>query len=153
MTKKESIKSLPDIVEITVQTSIRMTTSNNFGEIDSNRQKLLLLISNRINALAHKHNCMSKRAYEYIDVHCQIAPATMKKILEKKYTITREFLYKFTVGLGMSINDAQEYFRLQGGELRVGIEKTETIVYNALRDKDDIDNLIGEFSSLLNRKL
>lgn len=130
-----------------------LSTKANFSDIKERKNRLLLMIRDDVNQLAHERGKIVQRAYDYIDAVCHIAPPTMKKVMLGQNVITRVFLYKYTVGLRMPLAKAQKYFELQGGVLRSENEEEELIVYNALRDGDDADSLMDEFDRLLGRKL
>ncbi len=122
-------------------------------EISGRKAALLLMISQDVARLKADRGGILIRAFDFIDASCHIAAATMKKVLLGQCAVTREFLYKYTVGLGLTLERAQEYFELQGGRLRDDAEEAELIAFNALKDRDDIDSLIDQFQRLLGRKL
>ena len=68
---------------------------------------------------------------------CDIPYNTYKKYMGLKRKITRPALAKFAVGLGLSLNDANELFRLQGGELNE-TNDFDYITIHALTDKDNV---------------
>lgn len=122
-------------------------------EICERKAALVQMISQDMARPKSERGGVLARAYDFIDAHCHIAAATMKKVLLGQCTVTREFLYKYAVGLGMTLERAQKYFELQGGHLRDDADEAELIVFNALKDRDDIDSLIDQFQRLLGRKL
>ena len=73
------------------------------------RKKDLYQSENKVGTLA---------AYERLEEECQINVDTMKKTISGSIKVTRNFLYKFAVGLHMSLEEANQYFELNGGGLR-----------------------------------
>ena len=66
--------------------------------------------------------------------------------------MTRTFLYKFTVGLKLTVDEANKFFDLCGGPL---YEKcfADYICLRALEDKDDIEVFIKQFELHTGRKI
>lgn len=86
--------------------------------------------------------------YNFVDIHCRIPPDTMKKALNGKYKITRNFLAKFTVGLKLDIEFANSLFKDHSGELNL-TNDFDYIVYHALDTGDHIDDFIQEMDDLI----
>ena len=68
---------------------------------------------------------------------CDIPYNTYKKYMGLKRTITRSALAKFAVGLSLSLNDANDLFRLQNGVLNE-TNDFDYITIHALMDNDNI---------------
>jgi hypothetical protein len=83
-------------------------------EISARKAALVLKISRDVAHLRAERGGALTRAYDFIDARCHIARATMKRVLMGQYSVTREFLYKYT-RLGLTLEQAQEYYVLQGG--------------------------------------
>ena len=83
--------------------------------------------------------------YPFIEEKCNISQDTYKKIQSPKYKNkwTREMLGKLCVGLGLSIDEANELFLLQGGKLNE-TNALDKIIYCALRDKDNVYDFCAE---------
>lgn len=90
--------------------------------------------------------------YTIIDVCCRIPEDTMKKALNGRYKITRNFLAKFTVGFKLDIEEANLLFRIHSGGLNL-TNDFDYIVFHALETKDDIDDFIEEVNSLIGLNL
>jgi len=86
---------------------------------------------------------------DIVEICCRIPIDTTKKAINGKYKMTRNFLAKFTVGLQLSLEEANNLFRLEGGKLNL-TNAFDYIVYHALRDHDDIHSFIQEVYDLLN---
>ena len=85
--------------------------------------------------------------YNIIELCCRIPTDTMKKALNGKYKITRNFLAKFTVGLQLELDQANDLFRQHSGNLEL-TNDFDFIVYHALLTKDGIDDFICSFALL-----
>lgn len=86
--------------------------------------------------------------YTIIEICCRIPTDTMKKALNGRYSITRNFLSKFTVGLKLDLETANSLFRIHSGELNL-TNDFDYIVFHALKTKDDIDDFIEELELLI----
>lgn len=83
--------------------------------------------------------------YDVIERCCSIPNDSIKKAINGKYKITRNFLAKFTVGLKLEMEVANSLFRDHSGELNL-TNDFDYIVYHALETKDDIDFFIDELN-------
>ena len=100
----------------------------------------------KITDYTKKNNIKPK--YEGLEEICQLSSTSLKKSCAGTQKITRYFLYKLTVGLHMSVEEANELFKLCGGVLAEdNIE--DFICYKALLDGDDINRFIDEFNSVI----
>lgn len=81
--------------------------------------------------------------YEVVEISCRIPIDSVKKAINGRYKITRNFLSKFTVGLKLEIECANSLFRDHSGELNL-TNDFDYIVYHALKTKDDINYFIDE---------
>lgn len=91
-------------------------------------------------------------AYEKLEEQCQISVDTMKKTISGRIKPTRNFLYKFTVGLHMTLDEANEFFELNGGTLRESC-LADYICIHALLDKDDIEVFISDYEKHTGSKI
>ncbi len=123
-------------------TSKRTTREEAFSF--NNDDVLRDMISKKTKEYAQKYGCSNK--YEEISRMCQMSPKTLKSAINGTTSrITREFLYKFTVGLKMSIDEANSLFELCGGELHLDCLE-DKICHNALRDGDSALSFIDEYN-------
>lgn len=109
-------------------------------------KELPLKLYNEIDNYAKLHNIKPK--YAGIEEICQISETSLKKSCAGTQKITRQFLYKFTVGLKMSIEAANEFFALCGGVLRDD-DLEDFICMKALIDGDDILFFINQFNDFI----
>jgi hypothetical protein len=100
-------------------------------------------IYNKITEYALKHNIKNK--YEGLIEICQLSDTSLKKSCAGTQRITRLFLYKFTVGLHMSVDEANEYFKLCGGELTEDCLE-DYVCIKALEHGDEILVFISQFN-------
>jgi len=85
----------------------------------------------------------TEEANDWIIEHCHISYETLRKTLVNSLSPTRNFLYKFSVGMKLPLDKANELFDLCGGSLS---EKcfADFICINALQDGDSIESFIKE---------
>lgn len=102
------------------------------------------MIGNKKLLFQKEHNLSSTGAYEALEDLCQINMDTLKKTINGSIKITRNFLYKFTIGLHMTLEEANTYFELNGGVLRETC-LADYICLHALLDQDDIHQFISDF--------
>lgn len=93
----------------------------------------------------HKIRCDQ---YDIVSNACDIPASSIKHMLNGRQRITRHQLGKFCVGLKLSIEEAQQLFKWQGRSLSVGEDAFDTVVYYALKDKDDIWDFIDEAAEI-----
>ena len=96
----------------------------------------------------------STKAYEELEEMCQISVTTLKYAISctKGHTANRRFLYKFCVGLQMSLEEANTLFELEDGKLSEHCLE-DLICICALRDSDNIYDFIEEFEKHTETKL
>lgn len=110
------------------------------------RKKILEIIWAKTDEYMEKNNTKISY-YDFIERNCRIPSETLKKALNGKYNITRKFLYKFTVGLKLDIEAANELFYNHSGYLSTS-NNCDFIIYHAFRTKDNIDEFIEEFENI-----
>ncbi|MBD5452507.1 MAG: hypothetical protein HDR25_07700 [Lachnospiraceae bacterium] len=109
-----------------------------------NENVLKLKIANKKLLYQKAHDLSSTGAYEALEDLCQINMDTLKKTINGSIKITRNFIYKFTVGLHMTLEEANTFFELNGGALRETC-LADYICLHALLDQDDIYQFISDF--------
>ena len=97
-------------------------------------------------------NDLKMSSYDFVEKFCSIPTDTLKKTISGKCRLTRTFLAKYTVGLKLELNEANELFRMHSGTLNP-TNPFDFIVYNALITKDDIDFFLDEVLQYLNINL
>lgn len=91
-------------------------------------------------------------AYDALEELCQINATSIRKTISGTNKVTRKFLYKFTIGLRMSLDEANEYFALCGGELYEK-NKEDYICMRAIEDGDTIFEFIEQFEKYTDMKI
>lgn len=121
---------------------------------EKEQKELSQKVSNRVEKFYIDGCFKSMNAvYDELDRLCYIAPATMKKTVLGKYLVSRVFLYKFTIGLCMTLEEANAYFSLCNGGILKSDDRGDYIVINAFRDQDNVESVINEFQNLLGKKI
>ena len=117
-----------------------------------NEKKLAQIIGKMKLRYEVEHKLKPMAAYDEIEEKCQISISTIKNTINGKIKTTRNFLYKFAVGMQLSVDAANELFELCDGRLREDC-KADYIVIRALEDKDDIYTFIEDFQKYTNLKI
>lgn len=125
--------------------SSAFVTAADISRFTDNR-KLADKVYDKIKSYSKENNIKNK--YESMIEICQISDTSMKRSCNGTQKITRTFLYKLTVGLKMSLDEANEYFMLCGGPLTEFCLEDQ-ICRCALRDKDDILVFIKQFNDII----
>ena len=81
--------------------------------------------------------------YNIIEKCCRIPSDTIKKAINGRYKMTRNFLAKFTIGLKLDMEEANALFGEHSGELNL-TNDFDYIVYHAIKSKDNIDVFLDE---------
>ena len=123
--------------------SLRVTVAELSHFVDQDEDLACMIGDAKID-LEEREGLSATRASEWIEEHCQINEDTLKKTIIGTIKVTRPFLYKFTVGLKMSVEEANRFFDLCGGPL---YEKclADYICIRALEHRDDIDLFIKQY--------
>ena len=82
--------------------------------------------------------------YQTVGDLCQLNEKTVRNMVSGATDANRPFLYKFTVGLKLDLDKANELFAKCGGELYEK-NKADYVVMHALMDKDDIYDFLDEY--------
>lgn len=144
-----SIQVLPDrqffdSIEYHEDTQSLRVTATELSRFVDQDDELACMIGDAKLDLAEREGFSATRASEWIEDHCQISEDTLKKTITGKIKVTRTFLYKFTVGMKMTVDEANKYFELCGGPLYERC-MADYICMKALKDKDDIEVFIKDF--------
>lgn len=114
--------------------------------------KLPSLISAKKMENDKKHGVTATAGYGLIEELCLISEASLKKTINRSIRVTRTFLYKFTIGLHMSLDEANELFNLCGGPLRE-TDPADYICINYLKTKDDIHKFCEQYKEYIGKNL
>ncbi|GEM_PF-990071 len=119
------------------------------GDRPPDNQDLIALRENMRNIIWEKadeyreENRVKISDFGIIELCCRIPTDTVKKAVNGRYKVTRNFLAKFSVGLKLDLDAANKLFRFHSGELNL-TNDFDYVVYYALKTKDDIDFFIEE---------
>ena len=116
------------------------------------KDKLPSMISDRKMQNDIEKGLKALHGYSDIEESCLISVTSLKKTINGSQKVTRTFLYKFAVGLHMSIEEANEYFALCGGILHED-SLEDAICRCALREGDSIYQFVDEFERLTGSKI
>lgn len=86
-----------------------------------------------------------KRINSVIADSCHTNEKTFREYLNGHRPITRQFLYKLTIGLSLTLEEANELFDMCGGTLRRECRE-DYIVMKGIKDQDEIDAFIKNFN-------
>ena len=114
--------------------------------------KLPYLISTKKMKNDEKYGVSVTAGYGLIEELCLINESTFKKTIKGTIRATRTFLYKFTIGLHMTVDEANELFNLCGGPLRE-TDLADYICINYLKTKDDIHKFCEQYKEYIGKNL
>ena len=127
-------------------------TLHDIRPFNEQRIELADKIAERKKLYAEENHLKATIAYDFLEGECHISVDTLKKSINGTLKITRSFLYKFVVGLRMSIEEANEYFTLCGGPLNPQARE-DFICIRALEDGDGIELFIQQFEEFTGNKI
>lgn len=153
VTEKEIIGVTENAKKIHSEKPLYTVTPEEMSKFKENKNQLQMMIFNRKVENDKKFNLGSTLGYEKLEELCQISVTSLKKTISGTDRITRTFLYKFCVGLQMSIEEANEYFTLLDGPLNETYNMADTICHHALRDKNSIHEFCEEYEKYVGKKL
>ena len=120
--------------------------------IEESKRELPFLISERKLKNDEEHKIGATKGYDLIEEMCLIPGTTFKKTVSGEIRATRTFLYKYVVGLKMTVEEANEFFKLCGGELRED-DPEDLICLRALEDGDSIYDFCDEYEKYIGKTL
>ena len=126
------------------QESIAYRLPANFIPNNVGSNKLRGMVSNLVND--KKKEFGYKNIEDMLEELCNIPMSTYKKYMGGKKRIpTRPFMAKLCIGLKLSIDDANVFFRAQGGELNP-TNDVDAIIYYALKTHDTVEEYEKELA-------
>lgn len=114
--------------------------------------ELPLLIYNKKIQNDVENGVKATAGYELIEEMCLISVTSLKKTMNGTDRPTRTFLYKFTVGLHMPLDEANKLFDLCGGSLRED-DPADYICIHALNDGDSIYDFCKQYEKYIGKKI
>ncbi|MBQ5397972.1 MAG: hypothetical protein IIU14_00875 [Ruminococcus sp.] len=127
-------------------------TDEEIREFAEKRNKLANKLNGYIIKYEVENDCSRYKAAEYVSEQCQQSWDSFKKIFQKKARITRELLYKFCIGMHLTMEEAEELFALSEGGPLSGSD-SDHIFINAVRDGDDIFTFIEDYEKCTGKKI
>lgn len=138
--------------EYVSEKSLMRVSTDKMNTFSENEKKLAQRIGKMKLLYEVENNLKPMTAYDEIEEKCQISTSTLKNTINGKIKPTRNFLYKFVVGLQLSLDLANEFFDLCDGKLQEDC-KADYITIKALEDKDDIYRFIEDFQKYTKLKI
>lgn len=133
--------------------SSKYTTPEEMTRFEKSENDLRYMLMNLIKDYQKKQGYKgNNKALEKFAEECRTSETTLKKCMNGSQNISRKLLYKLSVGLKMSLEEANQYFSLCGGILR-NSDPVDFICMNAIRDKDNIDLFIEQVFEFTGVKL
>ncbi len=151
MVTEEEMKNVISNAEKAQEKPVFSVTPEEMQRFKTN-DRLPYLIANKKCQNDEKHGVSITAGYGLIEEMCQISETNMKRTINGTIRVTRTFLYKFTIGLHMSLDEANELFALCGGPLRE-TDPADYICINYLETKDDIHKFIEQYEHYVGKKL
>lgn len=152
MVTVEEMKAVIDnYVEAGKEKTYYSVTPEEMRRFEKN-SKLPMMISQRKMKNDNEHKVKPTPGYELIEEMCCISVTSLKKTINGSDRPTRTFLYRFTVGLHMSLEEANAFFDLCGGTLREE-NPEDYLCIKALLDGDDIHDFCSDYEKYFNKKL
>ncbi len=152
MITQEELKAInfhaTELSQIKVSYQVTAEEMKRFDEA----KNLPLMIAKRKLLFEREMDLKPTPAYDALDEKCQISITTIKKPINGSNKVTRQFLYKFAVGLHMTLDEANEFFTLCGGPLRED-NLCDYICIRALGDNDDIHLFIQQYEEFTGLKI
>lgn len=150
MVSEQEMKRFDDIERVEEKTSYNVCDLD-MKQFDT-AWELQEKIGDRKEQFQKERGLKAYPAYDKLEEECQISVTSIKQTISGRMKVTRKFLYKFAVGLHMSVDEANEYFALCGGELNLK-NKEDFICYRALVDGDTIFEFIDQFEKYTDLKI
>ena len=151
-----SIKSLNhvdfDCIEYTAEKREFRVISSDLNHYIEQYRELSDMIGRKKAEYAKKNNYSYDMANERLEEDCCIPIDTLRKTILGTTKCSRNFLYKFCVGLHMSLEEANKFFILCDGELNERC-MADYICIKALEDRDTIKDFIDQFEQHVGIKL
>lgn len=151
MVTEEEMKNVISNAEKAQEKPVYSVTPEEMQRFKTN-DRLPYLIANKKRQNDDKYDVSITAGFGIIEEMCQISETNMKRTINGTIRVTRTFLYKFTIGLHMSLDEANELFALCGGPLRE-TDPADYICINYLETKDDIHKFIEQYEQYVGKKL
>lgn len=101
---------------------------------------------------AKKNGYCTEKANDELENVCLIPYDTIRKIIIGTTKCTRHFLYKFCLGVGITVDEANELFEMCGGPLYAKCME-DYIFIKAIEDEDTVEEFVKDFEKHVGIKL
>lgn len=152
MITEEEMKRFADIKSRTENNPVYSVTPEEMKKFANNASDLSIMIYEKKIENDQKYGLKATPGYDKIEDLCMISTTSLKKTMNGTDRVTRTFLYKFCVGLQMSVDEANKFFSLCEGELNEE-NPADYICIKALQDKDAIENFCADYEKYIGKKI
>ena len=109
------------------------------------RRDLHSKVLDTIRLYGEENGLESKDAILDISIICEISESLIGKVISGERDMSRDFLYRFVVGLNMSLEEADEFFALEKeGRLGTTNEVSDDILIDNIKKHEGIEVLVEE---------
>lgn len=150
--KKILDHSLFETIEYCTEKSSLHVTASELSHFVDQERELAKKIGARKIKYTKEHGYNTEKANDQLEEDCLIPADTLRKTILGTTKCTRNFLYKFAVGLHMTVDEANEFFSLCDGPLYDRC-MADYICKKALEDGDDIRLFVKDFEKNTGIKL
>ncbi len=129
-----------------------LVTNSEMKRFSNNSRILAGKINNYILIYEREHSLSRNKTYEEMIEKCQQSGDTFKKIISGRIRITRTVLYKFCIGMDLTIEQADELFSLSEEGCLTENNIGDYIFLHAI-GQDDIYTFIDEYERYVGKKI
>ncbi len=152
MVDDKEIKSINFTVDFDYFRNSKLVTGSQMKKFGDNNKLLASKINQYILMYEQKNKLSRNKTYEEMIEKCQQSSDTFKKIISGKIRITRCVLYKFCIGMDLSLEQANELFSLSEEGALTENNIGDYIFLHAL-GKDSIYSFIDEYERYVGKKI
>ncbi|MGN1328803.1 MAG: hypothetical protein ACI4V4_03790 [Eubacterium sp.] len=127
-------------------------TSAEMKMFSEKKRKLAMEINKIVLTYEKEHNLSRNKTYDDIYDKCQLSQDIVKKVISGTNRATRQFLYKFCIGMELSRPQVDELFALSGDGALTDDNIGDYIFVRAL-GKDSISHFINEYQEYTEKKI
>lgn len=152
MVTEQQMRSMNFSDEPVRQTKSYKVNPSQISRFDENRKKLAFKINSIVLSFELEHDLSRNKTGEIISERTQQSWDSYKKVISGRTTASRALLYKFSIGMCLTLEEAQELFELsEEGPLNEKV-RGDFIFLNAL-GKDSIHHFIKEYEEYTNKRI
>lgn len=152
MVTEQQMKSMDFLDEPVKIKKYYQVNPSQMKKFDDNRKKLAFKINSIVLRFELENDLSRNKTGEIISERTQQSWDSYKKVISGRTTASRALLYKFSIGMCLTLEEAQELFELsEEGPLNEKV-RGDFIFLNAL-GKDSIQSFIKEYEEYTNKKI